>query len=737
MMMNPCWDRNTRGRWFRPAWLILVFLLALPSVAQTLDVLVRAYRKRPSAAGRTALLRYANAHPKDLSGALALLVVGATEAEGDHPAEAIPLLEAAKARLSKISDYPAYYLAEALHGAKKYGEAITQLETVLRAPPASPLRTRAILLAGQIYLDSGTPAQGVKLLRENLAPLPQPEGIHLLAQCLEAAGEPAAAAAAYQRIYYEYPMAREARDAATALARLRRRLRSGYPPVLAQAMFTRVERLIRAGQHLTARKELQRMTTTLGGADRERARVWLGKARYIRHHDTIAYRWLRSLKVIDPDVDAERLYYLLASARRLGRKTEVARILQQLKQKHPASRWRLEALVSAGNQYLLLNQPEKYEPIYRACADAFPAAPEAAYCDWKVAWSHYVRRRPDAAELLRAHLEKFPASEKASAALYFLGRLAERAGDKAAARTYYYEIKREYPNFYYAGRARDRLRAGEVEAAGESAEVSRFLAGIDFPPRRHKKNFQPTPATELRLERARLLLSAGLDDWGERELEFGARTDGDAAVLAMELARSAAGRGQHGQSIRYIKALAAGYLSMPLEAAPEKFWRLAFPLPYRDQLEKYARRRDLDLYFLAALVRQESEFDPRAVSRARAYGLTQILPATGRQLSRKLGIRHYRTSLLYQPDINLNMGTYYLRTLIDELDGHTEAALASYNAGKSRAKAWLGWADYREPAEYVETVPFTETRNYIQTVLRNADIYRRLYGPAGAVRASN
>jgi len=220
-------------------------------------------------------------------------------------------------------------------------------------------------------------------------------------------------------------------------------------------------------------------------------------------------------------------------------------------------------------------------------------------------------------------------------------------------------------------------------------------------------------------------------------LEFGARTDGDAAVLAMELARSAAGRGQHGQSIRYIKALAAGYLSMPLEAAPEKFWRLAFPLPYRDQLEKYARRRDLDLYFLAALVRQESEFDPRAVSRARAYGLTQILPATGRQLSRKLGIRHYRTSLLYQPDINLNMGTYYLRTLIDELDGHTEAALASYNAGKSRAKAWLGWADYREPAEYVETVPFTETRNYIQTVLRNADIYRRLYGPAGAVRASN
>jgi soluble lytic murein transglycosylase len=388
----------------------------------------------------------------------------------------------------------------------------------------------------------------------------------------------------------------------------------------------------------------------------------------------------------------------------------------------------LQALVSAGNYYLLQNRHERYLPLYETCAEAFPTHPRAAYCDWKVVWSHFIRRQPDAEQLLKRHLEDFPKSRKASTALYFLGRLAEESGDLDKARTYFEEVEKEYPNFYYAGRSRERLEGTRIQKADPSAQVRNFLKTIRFPRRRHRKNFTPTEATRLRLRRARLLFSAGLDRWGETELRFGARTDGQGPILAMELATSASKRKQYGKSIRYIKGLAPGYLSMPIEAAPRSFWELAFPLPYRATIEKYARRRDLDFYFLAALIRLDSEFDARGVCRAGARGLTQILSSTGRQLSRKLHIRGYRTSWLYRPDVNLNMGTYYLRSLIDELGGHTEAVLASYNAGKSRAKQWLTWADYREGTEFVETIPFTETRNYVQTVLRNADIYRELYG---------
>ncbi len=708
--------------------LALLALFLLPVFcgwSQTLETLVAAYRERPSPSTKAVLVAYAESHPSDREGALALLAVGATEAGKEEQEMAAARLQMVKTRLPALADYAAFHRARALYGLQDYNGAIAELEAVLNSDPRSPLEADAVMLAGEIYLASNYGVEGARLLEKYIDTLPRPAGRALLARCYEAAGELTSAARAFQKVYYEYPVSAEAGSAFTALSRIRRRLGRDYPEAPAKARFTRVDALMRAGQHLTAREELQEMTERLTGADRDLARVWLGKARYIREHDSVAYRWLKSLKVSDDEAEAQRLYYLLESARRLGRRDEVVEILDTLGKKFPKSKWNLEALVSAGNMFLLENEQDRYVPVYRACAEGFPDDTRAAYCDWKVAWSYYIRRQPEAAGLLRDHIAKFPASEKVGAALYFLGRLAEQEGERDAARTWYRELEHEYPNFYYSFLARDRL--AEVGDGAESASVREFLSGIRFPLRRHQKNFKATPLTEARLGRARLLFSAGLDEWGERELRFGARDGAQGPILAVELAASAAGQGDYGKSIRYIKGLAPGYLSMPLEAAPESFWRLTFPLAYRDSLETYAKRRDIDPFFLAALVRQESEFDPRAVSRARAYGLTQILPSTGRVLARELRLGQFRTSMLYQPEVNVNMGTYYLRGLIDDLDGHAEAALAAYNAGRSRARRWLTWGDFREPAEFVETIPFTETRTYVQTVLRNAKIYELLY----------
>lgn len=166
---------------------------------------------------------------------------------------------------------------------------------------------------------------------------------------------------------------------------------------------------------------------------------------------------------------------------------------------------------------------------------------------------------------------------------------------------------------------------------------------------------------------------------------------------------------------------------MPLDAAPRQFWQLAFPLAYRQPLETYSRNQGLDPFLVAALIRQESEFDPKAVSSARAYGLTQVLPSTGRQLGRRLGLSTITPSMLTNPEINLKLGTAYLRTLLDQHGGRWERTLAAYNAGKTRVDQWETWGQFREPAEFIETIPFTETRDYVQIVLRNADIYRHIY----------
>jgi len=139
-----------------------------------------------------------------------------------------------------------------------------------------------------------------------------------------------------------------------------------------------------------------------------------------------------------------------------------------------------------------------------------------------------------------------------------------------------------------------------------------------------------------------------------------------------------------------------------------------------------AARQGLDPYLVAGLIRQESLFNERVISHAKAYGLMQILPSTGRQLARQLGVAPYSTASLFIPKINIKMGTHYLKTLINESNGRVEDALAAYNAGERRLDRWR-LVSYKDMPEFIESIPFSETREYVQIVLRNAALYRKLY----------
>src|SRR5262249_45150470 len=154
-------------------------------------------------------------------------------------------------------------------------------------------------------------------------------------------------------------------------------------------------------------------------------RVRIGVARYTAQENAIAYKYLSTLEVASPEADAERLYYLMQSARRLNNLAEMDALADKLSRLHPSSPFRLQGVLAAANRYLTEKKIDQHEPLYRACYETFPKSKEAAGCHWKVTWVHYLRRESDAGDLLRAHLRLFPSSENASAALYFLGRLAE------------------------------------------------------------------------------------------------------------------------------------------------------------------------------------------------------------------------------------------------------------------------------------------------------------------------
>lgn len=711
------------------AW---VLFLAIPLVAQPLAPLGRAYRFAPSPATRAALEKHAKARASAPENALAWLALGAGDLAASNHAGAATAFRTAAPKLPVLADAIAYHEAAALYELKQYAAVPATLAPVWKQTPQSPHFFPSIVLAAKAERDAGNPADSVRLLERHIRELPQPTGDFELAVSHEAAAEPVKAAAAYQRVYYGYPLSAEAALAEPAIKRLVSTLGPRYPPPLSKSLLNRALLLLSARQWIRARHELEALTSRLTGAELDLARVRIGVADANAGRTPSAFFYLRSLQVEDAAADAERLHYLVVTARRMKNWGALRGALEELARSYPASPWRMEALIHAANEYVVSNDFTNSEPLFRACAESFPKDPKSAYCHWKLAWNRYGSRAEDAEELLREHVRRYPGSENVSAALYFLGRLRESSQDLASAQALYQLLDDRYPNYYYAVQARQRLRDAAFSRTKPSGTAAQLIASFALLEAAPEPAFQSSPESLIRVERARLLASAGLDDWAEFELRFGARRKQDAPAIALELASLARERGAHDVAIRWLKRYVPNYLRLPLASAPDEFWKMAFPLAYRSELESFSRQNSLDPYLVAALIRQESEFNPRAISVAKAYGLTQVLPSTGRELSRIVGVRPFRADMLFVPAVNLKLGTYYLKRLVGELGGQWEAALASYNAGKSRAVEWLTWGDYREPAEFIETIPFTETREYVQIVLRNADVYRRLYGQPAA-----
>jgi len=686
-----------------------------------LAALVRAYREAPSAARRAAVEAYADAHTKETGGSLARLALGVVAYEQKQFPDAVAALRPIATQLPAIADYTAYFLGAARVESGDLAGVSQDLASALRADQPSPWTGRAWLLAARAFKDD--PPQAVRLLRDHYGVLPQPAGDVTLADAYLAAGDMPRAADFYQRVYFDYVSGDAAARAAAALVSLKESLGASYPPPLPRQMLRRADRLLDARQYRDAKREYQDILPNLAGLDRDQARVGIGAADYLNGNTAVAYPYLRALELPESEADAARLYYLFECARKLTDEDEMRSALNRLAQVYRRSPWRLKALSSAANRFLVDNRPTDFVPVYRAIFEDFPSDPAAAAAHWKVAFEAYLNDQPDAEALLREHLVKYTSHATAGAALYFLARHNETVGDFAAAAAFYRRLTVVFPNTYYAILSRDRLTRSELQAALPSEPAARFLASLsvaELPP----IVIQPGPATTLRIERARLLRTAGLNDLADSELRFGARNGGQPVLLAMEMA---AGADAPHIAMRDMKSLSGDYLDLSLANAPRQFWELLFPMPYRSDLVAAADAHNIDPYLLAGLIRQESEFNPEALSRANAYGLTQVRPSTGRMYARRAGVLRFTNRSLFQPTTNLRIGATIFESMLEENSGMLESTLAAYNAGPRHAVEWLSWRSYREPAEFVESIPFTETREYVQAVLRNADVYRRLY----------
>jgi len=632
-------------------------------------------------------------------------------------------------QVPKLSDYVTYNLASSELQIGDIDGAVRDLAAYRANPIASsPLAGKIALLHGRALLDQKKPASGstaLDILQTDYKLLPQPDGDFMLAMAYEALGETPQAALAYVKVYYGYPNTDLAAKSWDAMQRLRTTLGKDFPFAPSRQQLDRCRKWLDARQFNNARQEYAALAASLPEPDKDEARVGIGATDFLAGDTAASLRYLKDLKVGKSEADAQRLYYVTEAARKMGDDDEMMKAVKALGEHYPKSPWRLKALVTAGNRYATNNDQGKYEPLFKAASDTFPDDASTAYTHWKIAWDAYLADKPETVTLLREQVERYPFETRASTALYFLGRLNEKSGNLPEARAYYDRVDAQFPHYFYGMLARERIKDPKIAVVKPDDNAIAWLSDVDWPEHRDFTSVEPNAATRLRIDRARLLMLAGLTDLADSELRFGAKTDNEQPhLLALELARAMP---SPFHALRIMKSFIGDYLSIPFDRAPLKFWQMLFPLPYRDDVVKNANSHNLDPYSIAALIRQETEFNPDAHSHANAYGLMQLVPATGRLMGKQEGITISSTRTLLNPGINIQLGTQYLRSQLDHWGGNWAETLAAYNAGPGRVKEWLTWSNYREPAEFVESIPFNETREYVQAVLRNAEMYRTIY----------
>ena len=664
---------------------------------------------------------YARRHSKEDAGALAWLVLGYAHVLDRDYAKAVDPLNRAKPQAGDMGDYVSYYLGTCYFQTGRIAEAIAILGEFDKAYPESLLTRDTHVLEASALLAEGRWQDAIILLEQDREPLRADLEL-TLGRAYTAAGQPAKAADILRNLYTTMPLSAEASQADAELKKVASA--TPLPSLGPNGLRTRADLLAKGKRFAEAADEYRDLLNVVSPDERPEVQLAMAVALRRSGKNKEAKQALEMLNSPTTEINATRLFNLAEVARATDDDAGFLRNLAELRQVAPTSPWLEQALLFAGNFYLLKPDYDKAIDAYREMQQRFPNAGHAAYAHWKVAWLTLRQgRNSDAKTGFEQQIALYPNSAEIPAALYWRGRLAEEDNDAALARAYYQKLSERFRNFYYGELARRRLR--EIKLDGDPP---RYALLDRVPPINTGTNITASepPTDNLRYQKARLLENGALVDFAVRELQAAGNED-KGNWLAPETARLYQDAGRYDAAIEVLKRAVPNYFAVDLPTLPRSYWEALFPQPFWLVLKKFASQNALDPYLVASLIRQESEFNPSAVSKANAVGLMQLLPKVGSAVAKQAKLRHFSATQLFTPEINLQLGTRYFRQMVDKF-GTFEYALAAYNAGSNRVDDWLGQGKYRDSQEFVESIPFTETREYVQAILRNANVYRQLYG---------
>ena len=715
---------------------VAVCLMALSSPAAPAEVAPAALRQLAARATQRdawpALRAYAQSQKNPEWRGWARFLAGYQENEAADFREAAEDLRQAVESGFSLADYALFYEASALSRAGQQLEAEEALKDFVVRFPQSRLRWRALELRSGVCLEGQRPQDALDALTAEPEVRKRPPLALLLARAYEQSQRMLEAARAYQEVYFAFPLSPQAKAAADSLAAIRSQPGSTYPLPTDEIQTARVQILFNAARYEDARKEFEELLKAQPASPF--APYWqLGRVRCLLHlHRTSDAAEALFNHFTIADLEAQRLGLLVLLHAQQSDAVAITQDLAQLETQYATSSAYADALSAAGNFYYRQLNWQEAARVYQRLFELFPLSEHAREDGWRLTWCYYLLHDPKAPEAMRDYLMRFPASARAPAVLYWLGRTKEDQGSPVEARELYALLTKRFVHSYYAYQAATRLATLQPEqrtlkgAAGPlPVSLATLLApALSAPANLHGLACLPyTPSDAARP--AMILQVLGLDSVAGEYLKM-AVTEGTAsAELRLLLAQVDAAKKNAPVALFDAIKVAPAYARMDFSELPEEVWDFLYPQSYWKLIQRQARANHLDPPLVMGLVRQESAFNAGALSTADARGLMQVLPETAAH-SRSASRLRSTGQRLYDPAYNVRVGCAYLKTLMKAFNNQPELAMAAYHAGDFRVRDWMGKGSFQDSTLFLESIPIQATRSYVELVLRDAEIYRQL-----------
>lgn len=668
---------------------------------------------------------YARSHTGEASAAAYIAVGHAYLLDRKFP-EAVTAFRQANVQGHALDDYADYLEAQADLQNNNLPQAENILSTFVQKHPDSIFVPSIPILQANLFLQEGDPQAALRILdaHKGEAIANHADYQLALAKTYQMAGHLPEATQMFRHTFLGFPLSNEAAIAKTQLAAL-----GATSSLTVEERSHHADALYKAGRFSDAGEEYHALANDPAVTDGLKNSLLVAAAACDWKLKRLSREALDRIPDSNDETGARRLYLLMELARDKDDGETQRNIVGQMETRFPSSPWLAEALYSSGNMYLLRKDFPNAITYYGELAKRFPTSSLAPSAHWRAAWLNYrIGQYSEAARLMDEQIAVYHGGKEIPSALYWRGRLyqnQEHRSDMAA--EYYRTVARLYRHYYYASISQQRLtELGSVTPA--------TIASLDaMKPEPIPTLSDDVPEDDPHVVRAHLLANAGLNEYIAPEIQA---ADGSDEWGALCEAKIYASYGENWRAMRSMKRAIPFYTSAPIDAIPMEYWRILFPQAYWSTIKSESEKNGLDPYMVAALIRQETEFNPGAISNKSAYGLMQLLPSVGRSMAKEEGIRHFTTNDLLDPDTNIRLGTRYLRQTLQKFNSQPEYTFAAYNAGDNRVTDWQSIGNYSGMDEFVESIPFTETREYVQAIIRNEQIYRELDHASTLERAS-